>query len=149
MIIDYADFAAKDFIALIQHHLALSNANICTHALGYEALQAPNIHMFTARHDDGRLMGCAALKILAPDMGEIKSVRTYAEFLRQGVSRALMAHIEQTARDLGIKALYLETHNTANYQAACRLYEALEYKICGPFGDYVPDWRSQFMRKIL
>ncbi len=142
-----ADFTAPDILALIRQHLEFSNQDACTHALGLSDLQKPDIEMFTAHDADNNLMGCAALKTLGPHSGEIKSVRTHDDHLRKGVSRALMAHIEQIAKSSGMTALYLETHNTPQYAAACRLYEALGYEYCGPFGDYAQNPRNVFMVK--
>ena len=105
--------------------------------------------MFTARDERGALMGFAALKTLSPERGEIKSVRTHPDHLRKGISRALMAHIETAAKDSGLKALYLETHNTPPYKAACRMYENLGFEYCGPFGDYEQNPRNVFMVKSL
>jgi len=144
-----ADFTAEDFLALIQEHLEFSNRDACTHALGLAELRRPNIQMFVARDNNQALMGFAALKTLNARHGEIKSVRTHDDYLRKGVSRALMVHIEDIARQAGLSELYLETHNTPQYAAACRLYENLGYSYCGPFGDYSQNPRNVFMRKTL
>jgi len=149
MRIKLADFSASDVLELIQNHLEAANANTCTHALGLAALQKPDIQMFVARDKNDTLMGCAALKTLTTQSGEIKSVRTAEAFLRQGVSRALMSHIESVAQDRGMSTVYLETHNTPQYAAACRLYENLNYKYCGPFGDYTQNSENVFMMKVL
>jgi len=147
MKIEPADFSAEDVLALIRQHLEVSNQDACTHALGIAELQTPDIQMFVARDGAGALMGCAALKTLDAQSGEIKSVRTHDDHLRKGVSRALMAHLETVARESGMTALYLETHNTRQYAAACRLYEGLGYAYCGPFGDYTQNPRNVFMVK--
>lgn len=149
MKISLANFEANDVLLLIRQHLKMSNQDACTHALGLEALQKTDIQMFTARNIDGALMGCAALKCLNDEHGEIKSVRTHDDFLRKGVSSRLMAHIEQTAKAAGMTTLYLETHNTPQYDAACKLYEKLGYHYCGPFGDYTQNPRNVFMQKAL
>lgn len=149
MIIKRADFEKSDFLALLRQHLEFSNRDACTHALGITALQSPDIMMFVARNDTGDLMGCAALKKLNAERGEIKSVRTHDDHLRKGVSRALMAHIESAAREEGMTNLFLETHNTPQYAAACRLYENLGFKYCDPFGEYDQNPRNVFMTKSL
>lgn len=147
MNIGHADFEAEDFLSLIRQYIEFSNQDACTHALDLKALQTANIQMFVARDAKGSLMGCAALKTLDAISGEIKSVRTHDDHLRKGVSRQLMAHIEQVARDVGMTALYLETHNTPQYAPACQLYEKLGYSYCGPFGDYTRNSRNVFMVK--
>ena len=149
MQIKSANFDAPDVQALLRDYLTFASQDDCTHALGIAELQKPDVQMFTARDANGALMGCAALKTLTLDLGEIKSVRTHPDHLRKGVSRALMAHIERAARDAGLNALYLETHNTAPYAAACRMYDTLGYETCGPFGEYVQTPRNVFMMKYL
>lgn len=149
MQINPANFEAKDFLTLIEDYLTFASQDACTHALGLAALQMPDVQVFTARDAGGDLMGCAALKTFTAEHGEIKSVRTHPDHLRKGVSRTLMAHIETTASAAGLTALYLETHNTPPYAAACRMYEKLGYEYCGPFGDYVQNPRNVFMVKSL
>ncbi len=147
MHISPADFEAVDFQELLQSYLTFATRDACSHALGITSLKSTAVQMFVARNSHGELMGCAALKILNADHGEIKSVRTHDDHLRKGVSRALMGHIESVAKINGLQNLYLETHNTPPYGAACRLYENLGYTYCGPFGDYVQNPRNVFMTK--
>lgn len=149
MRIERGDFEASDFLTLIRDYLAFASQDACTHALGLAELRKADVQIFTARDTDNSLMGCAALKTLNPEHGEIKSVRTHPDYLRKGVSGALMGHIEKTAQANGLTALYLETHNTPQYAAACRMYEKLGYEYCGPFGDYTQNPRNVFMVKSL
>ena len=149
MRIEPANFEAQDVLNLLKDYLVFASQDACTHALGIADLQKPDVQMFTARNAQGALMGCAALKNIGSEQGEIKSVRTHEDHLRQGVSRTLMEHIERVARTSGLTALYLETHNTPPYAAACQLYESLGYKNCGPFGDYVQTSRNVFMMKMI
>lgn len=149
MRIKAADFEATDFLALIHDYLTFASQDACTHALGLEELQRADVQMFTARNEAGELMGCAALKTLNTEHGEIKSVRTHPNHIRKGVSRALMAHIEMAARESELTGLYLETHNTPPYAAACRMYENLGFEYCGPFGGYTQNPRNVFMVKSL
>ncbi len=149
MRIKLADFSSLDVQELLRDYVAFAQQDICTHALDLAELQTPDIQMFTARNNADMLMGCAALKRLTESTGEIKSVRTHPDHLRKGVSRKLMAHIETTAKKAGLSALYLETHNTPPYAAACKLYESLGFQYCGPFGDYIQTSRNVFMIKSL
>ncbi len=146
---EIADLDARDVEALLTLHLAEAHQDKCSAALGKEALRADSVTLFSARNGKGDLVGIAGLKTLSAAYGEIKSVRTHPDFLRQGVSRKLMAHIEDKAKDLRMNALYLETHPTPAYAAACRLYENIGYKYCGPFGNYKASPNSVFMMKRL
>jgi putative acetyltransferase len=149
LIFEIADLNAPDVDALLSLHLKEAHADDCTAALGKEALSADTVTLFAARNKDGALVGIAGLKILANDHGEVKSVRTHPDYLRQGVSRRLMAHLENEARKRGMVKLSLETHPTPAYAAACRLYENLGYEYCGAFGEYLPSPKSIFMTKTL
>ena len=60
-----------------------------------------------ARGDDGRLLGCGALRPLEGDVGEVK--RMYARPGTKGVGAALLAHIECEAAAFGYRELWMET----------------------------------------
>ena len=136
-----------DIAELLSDHVESAANQDCSHAFGAQRLSQNDIHFFAARDDNAQLMGIAAVKILAPDHGEIKSVRTHDDYLRRGVSRALMAHITKFSKNMGITRLSLETHSTPAYAAARALYERLGYDNCGPFGDYGNDPLSVYMTK--
>ena len=59
------------------------------HALGHDALLQPDISFWSVWRGE-ELMGCGALKCLDEAHGEIKSMRTAAGFLRQGVATFLL-----------------------------------------------------------
>jgi len=140
---------AADVIALLDLHLAEAYQDACSAAFGREALSAPNVTFFTARDKSQNLAGFAALKIWNTDLGEIKSVRTHSDFLRRGVSTALMKHLTTFARSNGLRQLSLETHPTPAYAAARALYERLDFNYCDAFGDYENSPKSVFMTKTL
>ena len=140
---------AADVQALLDLHLKEAHADACSAALGKEALCAENITFFTARGPNGTLAGFTALKMHDENLGEIKSVRTHPDFLRQGVSSALMSHLVQVARAKQLTRLSLETHPTEAYAAARKLYERLGYTYCGAFGDYEDTEKSVFMTKSI
>ena len=149
MIIKPADLSRQDLLDLLAFHLESAANQDCSHALSVTRLQSDDVLMFEARDEAGALLGCAALKVLSPGHGEIKSVRTHPDHLRKGVSRALMAHLTDVARARGIARLSLETHPTPAYAAARALYEGLGYTYCPPFGDYTEDGKSVFMTTLV
>ena len=149
MRIQPANLDAPDVQSLLTDHLQAASEQPETHAYTLDKLCAPDVFVFSARNAAGGLMGFAALKIWNHDMGEIKSVRTHPDHLRQGVSTALMEHVTLFAKQQGLKRLNLETHPTPAYQAALRLYEKLGFRYCGPFGDYRDSATSVFMSKTL
>jgi len=114
------------------------------HALDIDGLKTPDISFWTAR-ENGRLLGCAALKELDPEHGEIKSMRTPEQLRRRGAGRALLEHILQEARARGYRRLSLETGSMAGFEPARRLYARYGFRPCPPFADYGLDPHSVFM----
>lgn len=147
MIIQRADLTAKDLQDLLTFHLSEAAAQNCSSAFSLDRLGLSDMHFFEARSEIGDLMGCAGLKLLGSNQGEIKSVRTHPDHLRKGVSRALMNHLTDFAKKEGLTKLMLETHPTPAYKAARVLYEGLGYSYRGPFADYDALESSVFMEK--
>lgn len=118
------------------------------HALDLEKLRKPGITFWTAWQGE-LLLGCGALKELDARHAEIKSMRTSNAHRRQGVGRAMLAHIIQVARSRSYERLSLETGAMDAFKPAHRLYESFGFTYCEPFGDYDEDPNSLFMTKRL
>ena len=114
------------------------------HALDLDSLRRPEITFWSA-WGDGSLMGCGALKQLDARHGEIKSMRTAAAHLRQGVAARMLEHIVAEAARRGYRRVSLETGSTPPFAPAHRLYEAFGFESCAPFGDYTLDPHSIYM----
>ncbi|HEX8938223.1 MAG TPA: GNAT family N-acetyltransferase [Sphingomicrobium sp.] len=132
------DLDSKDVQALLAYHFdamrSTSPPEAC-HVLPIDGLRDPAVTFWSAR-DDGRLVGVGAIKQLASDHGEIKSMRTAPAALGCGVGRALLNHIIADARGRGYARLSLETGSTKPFAAALHLYASQGFVPCGPFGDY-------------
>ncbi len=118
------------------------------HALDVEALRAPTVTFWTARDVSG-LLGCAALKEIAPGHGEIKSMRTTAAARGRGVGAALLAHVVGVAQQRGYTRLSLETGTQEYFAPARRLYQRHGFAVCGPFADYSVDENSAYFTREL
>lgn len=114
------------------------------HALDLDALRAPGISFWSMWAGD-ELMGCGALKQLDPRHGEIKSMRTAAAHLRQGVARRMLEHLIAEARHRQYRRLSLETGSTAAFAPARRLYAEFGFRPSGPFADYTDDPHSVYL----
>jgi putative acetyltransferase len=145
--------ARDDVRRLLDEHLtdmfATSPAE-SVHALDHSALLAPAITFWTARDDDGTLLGCGALSRLdAPDHtgphGEIKSMRTAAHARGRGVASALLDEVLAEARRREYTRVSLETGPQDYFAPARRLYARHGFTECGPFGSYTLDPYSVFM----
>ena len=64
---------------------------------------------------------------------------------RVGVGSAILRHIIEAARTMGITRLSLETGSWEYFQPARALYKNHGFVECPPFGDYVEDPNSVFM----
>ncbi len=134
-------------IALLQVHLTTARAATApgsAHALDLSGLQSPDITFWTA-WDDDTLLGCGALKRLAADHGEIKSMHTAQAARRSGVGGAMLRHIIDAARAGGLSRLILETGSWDFFRPARALYRRHGFVECGPFPPYVLDPNSVFM----
>ena len=147
MHIETDDLTRPEVLALLEEHLAnmyeLSPPE-SVHALDVSKLRAPDVTFWTI-WDEGRLVGCGALKELAKDRGEVKSMRTPAALRRQGAGRAMLEHIIAVARERGYRRLSLETGSMDAFRPAQKLYERYGFSYGPPFDDYVEDPNSVFM----
>ncbi|GAB4536663.1 MAG: GNAT family N-acetyltransferase [Haliangiales bacterium] len=142
------DIQRADILALLAAHLryaAETTPPENIYALDPEALDSPDITFYSARDDRDELLGCGALRQLSPEHGEIKSMHTAERARRQGVGRAMLAHLIAEARGRGYRQLSLETGNMDAFAAARSLYYGYGFVPCGRFGDYPDNPDSVFM----
>jgi putative acetyltransferase len=118
------------------------------HALDLEKLCRPEITFWT-NWDGPNLAGCAALKRLDAEHGEVKSMRTADAYQRRGVATHLLGHLIDEARRQGLRRLSLETGSQPYFEPARRLYDRFGFQFCGPFDGYVEDPNSVFMTREL
>jgi len=118
------------------------------HALDLEKLRRPEITFWTVWNGPN-LAGCAALKRLNAEHGEVKSMRTADAYQRQGVAAYLLGHLIDEARRMGLRRLSLETGSQPYFEPARRLYERFSFQYCRPFEGYVEDPSSVFMTREL
>ena len=145
------DPRAGPCVRLLNEHLAdvaVHSPPESVHALDVDALCAPQVTFWTAWAADA-LLGCGALLELDPRHGEIKSMRTAREHLRQGVASGLLRHMIEEAERRGYRRLSLETGSMQAFAPARALYARFGFVSCPPFADYVPDPNSVFMTRAL
>jgi putative acetyltransferase len=145
------DFESPDVQALLAMHYGIMRSispHRACHVLPLEGLKDPAITFWAAR-DQGQLVGVGALKEIAPDHGEVKSMRTAPRSMGHGVGRAVLNHIVREARSRGYKRLSLETGGTQPFAAAISLYESEGFEPCGPFAGYENTSFSRFFSREL
>lgn len=136
--IHHGELDREDVRALLAAHVAAMHSHSppeACHVLPAERLRDAAVTFFSARND-GRLVAIGAIKALGDGTGEIKSMRTHDDALRQGAASAILRAIVAEARARGYSQLLLETGSGAEFAAAIALYERAGFIPCGPFGGY-------------
>jgi len=114
-----------------------------------EALPSPT-------HNDARFVllkvdevpaACGALQWIEPDVAEVKRMYVAPPFRGQGLSRTVLAAVEQLARDGGARVVRLETG--IKQPEAVALYESSGYLAIDPYGQYADDPQSRCFEKAL
>lgn len=97
---------------------------------------------------DGAAVGCGALRPMSDaSIAEVKRMYVRAAARGQGISRKLLAHLEQFAQAYGYTAIWLET---GLYQeAAMRLYASAGYRERACYSSYADDPLSICYEKLL
>ena len=121
-------------------------------ALDTSGLKRPDVEVWSAWAEtpDGEcIAGIGALRKLSAERGEIKSMRTHPDFVRQGVADAILGTIIARAQDLQMQWLSLETGSGVAFDAAIAFYRARGFEPGGAFGDYEKSDFNQFFHRDL
>ncbi|SDG78639.1 GNAT family N-acetyltransferase [Pelagibacterium luteolum] len=114
-----------------------------------EQMAEPHTTVFIARDNEGRAVGCGALKVHDAAFGEVKRMFTLPEVRGQRAGSAILNTIEEAAREKGLSKLMLETGARDTMEPAHRLYERSGFVARGPFLDYPDSPYSAFFEKAL
>ena len=122
---------------------ALIAAAVAELAERYEGAQDPAVDLddlvpprgaFLVAWFDGEPVACGGLRVVSPGVGEIKRMFVASTVRRRGVGRALLAGLEDAARDLGWRALRLETG--LRQPEAIALYQDTGYERIPDYGHW-------------
>ncbi len=91
--------------------------------------------VLVARDDDGTAVGCGALRALGDGVAEVKRMYVAPAARGRGLSKLLLAGLEDAARSRGWTTLRLETG--PRQPEAIALYEGAGYRSIPAFGAYV------------
>jgi GNAT superfamily N-acetyltransferase len=106
--------------------------------------------VLVARDENGSIVGCGALRFLGRGVAEVKRMYVAPAARGGGVGKAVLAGLEDAARELGWRTLRLETG--PRQPEAVALYVGAGYRPIDAFGGYVgaPDAQdSLFFERIL
>lgn len=141
------DLSDPRVLELLHTHLTSARAATApgsAHALDASGLRSADISFWTI-WDNETLLGCGALKRLAADHGEVKSMHTVQSVRNKGVGSTMLRHIIAEARAHGMSRLSLETGSWDYFLPARAFYKSHGFSECLPFGNYVLDPNSVFM----
>jgi len=134
-----SDLSEPDVVALLElHHGEMqqfSPPGTC-HVLDLSGLKAPGIDVYAA-WDGEQLLAIGALK-QHDGFGEIKSMRAHPDARGTGAGKAMLTHLIERARALGLPTIKLETGSGPVFEAAVGLYRSFGFMPCAPFAGYVP-----------
>lgn len=111
------------------------------------ALDGPDAALFLVAYDDGRPVGCGALRVIADGVGEVKRMYVEPAARGGGAAAAILGALEAWAEQHGLHTLVLETGDLL--AAAQRFYEREGYRRIPPFGPYVDSALSVCFEKHL
>jgi putative acetyltransferase len=141
------DLSGSEIAALLRDHLdhaARHSPPESIHALDLDRLRSPEITFWSAWSGE-TLVGCGALKELAPGHGEIKSMHTAREYRGRGVAARLLEHILGEAKGRSYRRVSLETGTMDGFAPARALYGRFGFRVCPPFAQYREDPNSVCM----
>jgi putative acetyltransferase len=145
------DLTHPAILALLQLHLDEMHKwspPESVHALPAARLRAPDVTFYAAWHG-ARLAAVGAIKQLAEDHGELKSMRAHPDYRGKGAGQAMLDALLTAARARGYARVSLETGVPDDFAAAHRLYLANGFADCEPFGSYALNPFSRFMTRWL
>ena len=100
----------------------------------------PPVGVFLVARIEGEPVGCGALRPAldgTAGLAEVKRMYTRPEARRRGVSRAILARLEDAARAFGYHRIQLETGT--RQPEAMTLYQAAGYHRIAPYGEFRDD----------
>lgn len=134
----------RDLLALHLRGMQTYSPPESVHALDLSGLSGPDITVWSVwRGPDIAAIG--ALRVHPDGVGELKSMRTHPDHLRQGVAAALLEHLIAEARARGLTRLSLETGSGDAFEPALTLYRRRGFTNGEAFGGYVASDFNQFL----
>lgn len=127
--------AAQVLLTQLDNYLAERYPAEANHIDSLDELKKPNV-VFVVAWEGSDALGCGAIKFLRDetDYGEIKRLFVAQQARKKGIAEILMQHLEQSARDRGIKVLRLEAG--MQQPEAIALYKKLGFTECDVFSGY-------------
>jgi putative acetyltransferase len=145
---DLSGEATRSLLAFHLQQMHIHSPAGSVFALDLTGLQVPEVSVWTAWQGD-QLVAVGALKDLGDATGELKSMRTHPDHLRQGAASAMLEHLIAVATSRGMHRLSLETGSGPAFEAALALYRKRGFTQGKAFGGYTPSPFNQFFHLAL
>jgi GNAT superfamily N-acetyltransferase len=116
------------------------------HAFSVERLLTDAVAFFVTRAN-GEPAACGGVKLFGTEYGEVKRMYVRPAFRGRGFGKSMLKHLEDHARQNGVRLLRLETG--IHQKDAIRLYERFGFMRRGPFGEYKEDPMSVYFEKLI
>ena len=145
------DLSSEQTRGLLAIHLAGMHANSppgAVFALDLSGLQGPEVTVWSV-WQGSVIVGVGALKELGDGSGELKSMRTHPDHLRQGVAAFLLDFMVRQAKARGLQILSLETGSGPAFEPALALYRRHGFADGAPFSGYVKSDFNRFLHLSL
>ncbi|MFK7973047.1 MAG: GNAT family N-acetyltransferase [Bacteroidia bacterium] len=129
------DSTNQDFIALVSKldaYLAITDGEEHAYYAQYNGLDSLR-HVVVA-FDDGRAVGCGAIKPYQSDTMEVKRMYVPPEQRGKGIASKLLLELESWAKELGFSRCILETGK--RQVEAVGLYHKNAYQLIDNYGQY-------------
>jgi putative acetyltransferase len=117
------------------------------HHMTVEQMAQADTTLFVARDEGGATLGMGCLRRHENGVGEVKRMFVKPEARGLGVGGAILARIEDLARQERLSRVVLETGS--NFDAAKRVYERGGFQTCEPVLNYPPSAWTAFYAKAL
>lgn len=130
------DATNEDFKALVKAldaYLAIKDGD--DHAFYDQYNQIDDIRYVIVAYEEGKAVGCGAIKPFESGVMEVKRMYTAPENRGKGIASSLLIALEKWAGELGCGKCILETGK--RQIEAIRLYEKSGYKRIANYGQYV------------
>ena len=102
---------------------------------------------FLVARDEGRAVGCGAIRRLDATTAEVKRMYVEPELRGKGVARAVLMSLETAARQMGVQRLVLETGD--QQEAAIALYRGAGFTPIDCWGEYASSPTSICFEKLI
>lgn len=151
VIIKIDDLVDGRVIELLESHhkeMHLYSPAESIHALDKSKFSDDSLAFWSARYGD-TLAACGALLEIDSNQGEIKSMRTSKQYLRQGLAEKILLVILSECEHRNYHRVSLETGTHQAFLPAISLYQKHGFTECAPFAEYESDPFSLFMTRVI